>query len=126
MDAGVREWLSRRRPEIPPVFLAMLLDEDSGKGTWDQLGARSENLVGGFSPVRDLDHRQNLLADLTGAALSALGYATANPGRNRGAAFRLLTGDALLTYACEAALEEENPRGALKELLTVTGAGLTP
>ena len=40
-----------------------------------------------------------------------LNEAVRNPGRNRGAAFHLLTADALLTYACEAAATETNDVG---------------
>jgi hypothetical protein len=37
----------------------------------------------------------------------------AHPGRVRENAFHLLAADALLTYACEAALESDDPEAAL-------------
>jgi hypothetical protein len=45
-----------------------------------------------------------------------LASALSKPGRVREAAFDLLTADALLTYACEAALEGEDPAAALARL----------
>jgi hypothetical protein len=47
--------------------------------------------------------------------------ALARPGRVRESAFRLLEADALLTYACEAALEAEDPAGALRRILLAAG-----
>jgi len=39
------------------------------------------------------------------------------PGRVRESAFDLLAADALLTYACEAALESPDPEGVLGAIL---------
>ncbi|MDF2697623.1 MAG: hypothetical protein K0S65_6006, partial [Labilithrix sp.] len=41
-------------------------------------------------------------------------------GRVRDSAFRLLEADALLTYACEAALERDDPETALQRILHST------
>lgn len=57
------------------------------------------------------------LEGLTRAGLDALDSARATPGRVRNSAFHLLAADALLTYACEAALEEEDPARALTRLV---------
>ena len=46
---------------------------------------------------------------LTKIACDALGQARLSPGRVRNSAFQLLTADALLTYACELALDTEDP-----------------
>jgi hypothetical protein len=53
------------------------------------------------------------------AARAHLEAARERPGRVRGSAFALLTADALVTYACEAALEEHDPAAALASLLAV-------
>jgi hypothetical protein len=55
-------------------------------------------------------------------ALEALDRARANPGRVRASAFELLGADALLTYACEAATESDDPTGALEEILRAVAA----
>ena len=52
----------------------------------------------------------------TAAGLAALERAEAEPGRVRGSAFHLLAADALITYACEAALDEDDPREALRAI----------
>lgn len=50
-------------------------------------------------------------------AEEALDRALAPAGRPRRGAFDLLAADGFLTYACEAALEEEDPADALDGLL---------
>ncbi|GMV04800.1 MAG: hypothetical protein AMXMBFR53_10800 [Gemmatimonadota bacterium] len=50
-------------------------------------------------------------------ALAALDRARSAPGRVRESAFHLLGADALLTYACEAALEGDHPDGDLAALM---------
>jgi len=54
--------------------------------------------------------------------MSCLDAARARPGRVRESAFRLLEADALLTYACEAALESGDPEAALRRILSVIGS----
>jgi hypothetical protein len=49
--------------------------------------------------------------------LAELGRARAEPGRVRRSAFHLLAADALVTYACEAALEHADPEEALRRVL---------
>jgi len=61
-------------------------------------------------------------ASLTSAGLSRLEEARARPGRLRESAFRLLEADALLTYACEAALEADDPDAALRRILVAIGS----
>lgn len=89
------EWLGRRSPDIPQPLLPYLLPEEprAHEGAAALLDAGSESI-----------HR-----------------ALASPGRNREAAFHLLAGDALLTYACETAAEEEDPGKLLGDLLSRLG-----
>jgi hypothetical protein len=54
--------------------------------------------------------------------LDRLDSARAQLGRVRESAFRLLEADALLTYACEAALESEDPRAELRRILLAVGS----
>lgn len=105
MDSHLREWLAARRPPIPPAFIPMLLSRTEEK----------------LPPGREGE----LVEKLTSAALSALRHALAHPGKDRRAAFRLLTGDAFLTYACEAALAQDDPGAAIEGVLRKAGAGLT-
>jgi len=51
------------------------------------------------------------------AGLSELDASRSAPGRVRASAFHLLAADALLTYACEAALDHDDPRPAFVEIL---------
>lgn len=57
------------------------------------------------------------------SGLASLERARAMPGRVRESAYHLLTADALLTYACEAALEDADPEGTLARILGAVGAG---
>ena len=96
MNSEMREqWLGGRTPRIPTLFLPYLLGREGGT----------------FSGPDQLE------ADGAEAILRALKL----PGRNRTAAFDLLAGDALLTYACEAMTEEADPRGGLELLLRRLG-----
>ncbi len=54
---------------------------------------------------------------LAEAALRALDYAVARPGREREAAFALLAADALMTTAVEHLLEADDPQARLEELV---------
>lgn len=56
---------------------------------------------------------------LLDAARDRLDAARARPGRIRTSALELLVADALLTYACEAALETEDPATALEAIAEV-------
>lgn len=58
-----------------------------------------------------------LVDHLVDEALAALDRARASTGRVREAALDLLEADALLTYACEAALELPDPEGSLASIL---------
>ena len=61
-------------------------------------------------------------AALLRGGLAELDASRAAPGRVRGSAFHLLAADALLTYACEAALAAGDPRVALVEILQQAAA----
>ena len=56
-------------------------------------------------------------AGLLRAGLAELDASRSTPGRVRASAFHLLAADALLTYACEAALEAGDTRAALSDIL---------
>jgi len=58
---------------------------------------------------------------LAAEGLSRLRSARSRLGRVRESAFRLLEADALITYACEAALDAEDPQDALRRILVDTG-----
>jgi hypothetical protein len=87
-------WWQGRRPVPPPDLAAALAS--------DLAGSMSEGL--------------------TREAQGRLDQARARPGRTRESAFRLLEADALLTYACEAALESERPEAALLGILSAIGS----
>ena len=59
---------------------------------------------------------------ITLLARKALDEARARPGRLRESAFQLLAADALVTYACEAALEQADPSAALRAILLRTAS----
>jgi len=92
IDVGA--WLDARRPEAPAELRSAL---DTGVREYES---------GSVSKV------------FRGAALRSLDSALARPGRVRESAFELLAADALLTFACEAALESEDPCSGLTVLLT--------
>ncbi len=56
---------------------------------------------------------------LEDAGVLRLDAAVARPGRERASAFELLLADALISYACEAALEAEAPEEVLGRLVEV-------
>lgn len=112
------DWLERRRPRPP-----------------DDLGRRVTRAVGDVAHagpevdrgVADVDREVTEVEDpepnapqmLLVAAVRRLDAARARPGRVRESAFELLTADALVTYACEAALESERPVEAMERLMEV-------
>ena len=90
----VAAWLDARRPEAPAELRSAL-----------------DSCVEG--------HESGSVSEVfRGAALRSLDSALVRPGRVRESAFELLAADALLTFACEAALEREDPRSGLTGLLT--------
>ncbi|HET9949797.1 MAG TPA: hypothetical protein VFQ22_12810 [Longimicrobiales bacterium] len=89
----VGEWLAGRRPPAPPELAEALARVRVDGGPTAEALAR--------------------------AARERLDAARARPGRVRESAFRLLEADALLTYACEAALESEDPDAELGRVLAV-------
>jgi len=90
---NIRVWLEARRPAAPADLIGAMVDARSPASTAD---------------VRTV---------LGQAALSDLARARARPGRVRASAFHLLAADGLLTYACEAALDENAPAEALRQVL---------
>lgn len=89
------EWMGARRP-TPPMSLEPWLGE------------------GGAAMTREA---------LTRRAIEALAAAEGRPGRDRAAAFDLLAADALLTYACEAALDSDAPDAELGALFQAVVEG---
>ena len=61
--------------------------------------------------------------DLTDQALDELAGSRATAGRVRESAWHLLAADALLTYACEAALDDSDPPLAFEAILRKAAAG---
>lgn len=90
--SGPARWIAEREPPAV-VSLEAWLSED-----------------GAASP-------DDLVGSLTAHGIRALDRARANPGRVRESAFDLLAADALLTYACEAALEADDVESALHGIL---------
>ncbi|HSH75889.1 MAG TPA: hypothetical protein VLA09_09425, partial [Longimicrobiales bacterium] len=90
----IEEWLGAQRPAPPPDLGAAL--RSAG---WQ-----------GFE-------RGRVEEGLAVLAIERIARARARPGRVRGSAFHLLEADALLTYACEAALHAEDPEAALLGVL---------
>ena len=90
-------WLDSRRPRPPEELERALLeggDASEGSGS-------------------------DVLETLTRRARVRLERALARPGRVRESAFELLAADALVTYACEAAVEAPDAEAALVRLLGV-------
>ena len=87
----VARWLDNRAPPAP-----------------DGLRSRFGPLHGGGASLSEALGR---------LSVRHLAEALKLPGRNREAAFYLLAADALLTYACEAAVEQEDPEAALSLVL---------
>lgn len=95
---AARGWLGQRTPSPPPPL-----------GAW----LDGVELPGAVVP-------EALLA----GGLRELGLARAAPGRVRESAFHLLAADALITYACEASLDAEDPTVFLADILRrVAAAG---
>lgn len=91
MDA--RSFLARRQPPAPDA-LARWLAEGPLEG----------------EPVEGLTRR----------AIAELDRARSAPGRVRASAHHLLAADALITYACEAALDSPDPVAAMEAILRET------
>ena len=93
-----KDWLDARRPPAP-----------EGLAPW--LGPRVDGADAAAGADGDIE------ATLRARAFAALDRARAVPGRSRESAWWLLAADALLTYACEAALEADDPDACLERLL---------
>lgn len=79
----LREWLEARTPPVPRAFGEWVLPEEP-------------EAEAGVEP-------------LVREAEAALARALSPEGRPRDGAFDLLAADAFVTYACEAALQEDDP-----------------
>lgn len=97
MSGRLEDWLAERRPPSS-VPLAR----------WTSRAPSDADLP----PVRAL----------TSLGREALDAALARPGRVRESAFELLGADALITYACEAALEGDDPEASLTWILRSASA----
>lgn len=97
MTPRLRAWLDGRSPPPPEDLRGRILDA-----------------VGDGDGASDAEVVAEALLD---AALSRLAVARSRPGRVRETAFELLVADALLTYACEAALESDAPEETLTSIL---------
>jgi len=93
-DIALERWFLGRNPPVPKPFLPFLL-------------ATGIDATG--------------LPSLAGSGIAALKRALELPGRDREAAFHLLSADALLTYACEEALSGPDVRGGLEGLFELIG-----
>lgn len=91
-----RAFLGRRMPPPPEALHRTLAERD----------------LDGVAPLEGLSRE----------GLRELERALGAPGRVRESAFHLLAADALLTYACEAALDEDDPESRLSELMARAGA----
>lgn len=100
----VDAWLADRRPAPPRELSArMAVARSDGAGEVDG------------SPGA-------LTRGLGARGLACLDEARGAPGRVRESAYHLLTADALLTYACEAALDAPDPVGVLRDLVSRTAS----
>lgn len=86
-------WIASRRPVPPADLSAGLRLESEGGLVHEALAAQGR---------------------------ARLAQSRAQSGRVRESAFRLLEADALITYACEAALDTEHPAVALRAVLAAT------
>jgi len=98
----LRSWLDGRTPPPPPEVA-----EGLRSGGWT-------DAPGGAGSADAVTER------LLEAARSRLAKARTRPGRVRESAFDLLAGDAWVTYACEAALDSDDPDAALARILRET------
>ena len=101
--SALRHWLTAREP-APPAPLAAALDATIGATS----GAQAAAGVAGAGSLAELGRER-------------LERALERLGRERASAYALLEADALFTYACEAALETDDPPGTLRRILTVAG-----
>lgn len=123
----LQEWLASRRPDPPAELdLRPWLEVDEA-AAWRRAASASRpggrDLVGpgagadAAPAAAETPAEPALHERLMRAGLAALERAAARPGRVRESAFHLLAADALLTYACEAALESADPESALLRTL---------
>ena len=94
------DWLVLRRPPAPAEL----------KAWWED-------------PVKVVNSDGRSASIASSLIKGGMERAVAMPGRNRDAAYRLLAADAWVTYACEAASEVADVRGALGEVLGQLEAG---
>lgn len=97
MSARLEGWLAKRRP---PSSVPLT--------RWTSRAPSDPDMT----PVRSL----------MSVGRQALEAALERPGRVRDSAFELLAADALITYACEAALDTDDPEASLKWILESASA----
>jgi hypothetical protein len=129
--ADLRDWLEARRPEASADLRARIVEQvleaDSAAGPRDvgHPGPPSSPAAGREpdGPGQGLSDDDRMarwrVHQLVETARDRLDVARARPGRVRASAFELLVADALVTYACEAALETEDPVAALEAIAEV-------
>lgn len=96
----VDAWLADRRP-VPPRELSARMAAAVPRGGEEEAASSAPALARG----------------LTERGLGELDEARRARGRVRESAYHLLTADALLTYACEAALDAPDPVAVLQGLV---------
>lgn len=102
------DWLGARRPLAP---------SDLAEAVQAALAEHAVGRAGSADEVAGPTRTDGWVDGLTQAGARRLADALERPGRVRESAFRLLEADALLTYACEAALEADDPERALQRVL---------
>lgn len=109
MSGDVRRWLEVRLGAVPDSFVSWIERYAEGDGGVESPSRDGARPSGG--------PEAGLSRELGDRGVRALRDALERPGRDREAAFRLLAADAYLTWACEAAVEREEPEAALRGLL---------
>jgi hypothetical protein len=94
------DWLEHRSPPAPDGLRKRMVRELGGAGGREAVGVEGPATA------------------LGAAAMAALTRAMSVGGADRDVAMDLLAADGLLTYACEAAAEEEDPGLAIDAILS--------
>ena len=108
--SDVARWVDRREPSAPRSLTEQLRELLRS----DPAAARARRPGDGEAETREvLDVVRSVGRERLAAAID-------RPGRVRATAFDLLATDALITYACEAALEVDDVDGALARIAAVS------
>ena len=104
--SSIGSWVAMREPRAPaPLSRALSTLLEGSRRTSEDQGPD--------------EHERGLTEELAARARERLERALARPGHERDSAYRLLEADALLTYACEAAVDEVDRESSLRRILTV-------